>query len=241
MDVELFIPCFIDQVFPQTAVNTLRILEKVGCTVHYNPKQTCCGQPAFTAGFWDDAKDVAEKCIHDLHHDRPIVSPSASCAGMIKNYYEDLFKNTALHNQYRTMQKNTFELSDFLVNFLKITDIGARLEGKASYHDSCAGLREYGIKREPRELLKKVKGLELLEMEDTETCCGFGGSFAVKFESISSSLAQNKAERALEAGAEYLISTDASCLMHVDGFIQKNNLPLKTMHLADVLTSGWPS
>jgi L-lactate dehydrogenase complex protein LldE len=132
-----------------------------------------------------------------------------------------------------------FELSEFLVKVLNIDNVGASFSAKATYHDSCAGLRECKIKQEPRRLLAKVKGLELVEMNEVETCCGFGGTFAVKFEPISIAMADQKANNALETGAEYIISTDISCLMHIDGYIKKKGLPLKTMHLADVLVEGW--
>jgi len=239
MKIELFIPCFIDQLYPQTAFNTVKVLEKAGCTVEYNPAQTCCGQPAFNAGFWDEAKETGSKFLNDFSENRYIVSPSASCTGMVKNYYNDLFTNTAVHNKCRAIQGNIHELSDFLVNVIKRDYFGAELEGRAVYHDSCAGLRECKIKDEPRQLLSKVLGLELVELKHNETCCGFGGTFAVKFDAISSAMAQQKVEYALEAEAEYIISTDASCLLHLQGYIDKNNLPLKTMHLADVLASGW--
>jgi len=239
MTVELFIPCFVDQVYPETARNTLKILEKAGCKVVYNPEQTCCGQPAFNAGFWDDAKAVGNKFLNDFSENTFIVSPSASCVGMVKGYYNDLFTNTAVHNRCRNIQSHIHELSDFLVNVLKKDYFGAELEGRAVYHDSCAGLRECKIKAEPRQLLEKVHGLELVEMADTETCCGFGGTFAVKFEGISSAMAQQKVNHALDAGAEYIISTDASCLMHLQAYIDKEQLSLKTMHLADVLAHGW--
>lgn len=239
MIVDIFIPCFVDQMYPNTAFNMVKVLEKVGCAVNYNPQQTCCGQPAFNGGFWDDAKKVGEKLIKEFQNDRYIVSPSASCVGMIKNYYPDLFHNSSLHNEYKQIQKNIFELSDFLVNVLKITDIGATLEGTATYHDSCSGLRECGIKKEPRLLLEKVKGLQLTEMKDTDVCCGFGGTFSVKFESIAVGMAEQKVENALATRAEYLISTDASCLMHIAGYIDKQGKKIKTMHLADVLASGW--
>ncbi|MCC6837902.1 MAG: (Fe-S)-binding protein, partial [Bacteroidia bacterium] len=130
-------------------------------------------------------------------------------------------------------------ISDFLVNILKITDLGARLDGIATYHDSCAALREYGVKREPRVLLEKVRGLELREMKDTETCCGFGGSFSVKFEPIAVGLGEQKVSNAVETGAEYVISTDISCLMHMDGYAKKQGKNIKMMHLVDVLASGW--
>ncbi|SDG31238.1 (Fe-S)-binding protein [Mucilaginibacter sp. P25] len=239
MKVELFIPCFIDQLFPATAFNTVKLLEKAGCKVSYNPAQTCCGQPAFNAGFWDDAKEVGSKFLSDFSEDSVIVSPSASCTGMVKNYYNDLFTNTAVHNKCRAVQGNIYELSDFLVNILEFDYFGAELDGKAVYHDSCAGLRECKIKDEPRQLLSKVLGLELLDLKDGETCCGFGGTFAVKFDGISTAMAQQKVNNALDAGAEYIISTDTSCLMHMQGYIDKNNLPIQTLHIADVLALGW--
>ncbi|MCX6166839.1 MAG: (Fe-S)-binding protein [Sphingobacteriales bacterium] len=239
MTVELFIPCFIDQLYPETAYNTVKVLEKAGCKVTYNAEQTCCGQPAFNAGYWDEAKAVGYKFLEDFSDNVVIVSPSASCTGMVKNYYNDLFTNTAIHNKCRSIQSHIIELSDFLVNVLNKDYFGAELEGKVVYHDSCAGLRECKIKAEPRALLEKVHGLELLEMPDTETCCGFGGTFAVKFEGISSAMAQQKVNNALAVGAEYIISTDISCLMHLQAYIDKENLKIKTMHLADVLANGW--
>jgi L-lactate dehydrogenase complex protein LldE len=239
MVVDIFIPCFVDQLYPGTAMNMVKVLEKVGCDVHYNPKQTCCGQPAFNAGYWDDAKKVGEKFIKEFQNDRYIVAPSASCVGMIKNYYPEMFHNSALHNEYKQIAKNIYEFSDFLVNVLKITDVGATLEGIATYHDSCAALRECNIKKEPRILLEKVRKLELREMKDTESCCGFGGTFSAKFEPIAVGMGADKVKNAMETGAQYLISTDASCLIHINGYIKKQNIGIKTLHLADVLASGW--
>ena len=239
MQVDIFIPCFIDQVFPQTGMNMVKILEKLGIEVHYNPNQTCCGQMAFNSGFWDEAKNLGEKFLKDFPNDRPVVAPSASCVGYVKNNYEKLFFNTSSHLKYKRLNKNIFELTDFLVNVLKITDLGATFNHKVTYHDSCAALREYGIKDEPRELLKHVKGLELIEMKDTDVCCGFGGTFSVKHEAISTAMADQKVQNALETKAEYIISTDSSCLMHQEGFIKKHNKPIKVAHIADVLASGW--
>ena len=239
MTVQLFIPCFIDQLFPETAFNTVRILEKAGCQVIYNPEQTCCGQPAYNAGFWDEAKQVGGKFLNDFTEEHPIISPSASCTGMVKHAYDNLFTNTATHNHCRAIQANIHELSSFLVNVLKKDYFGAELEGRAVYHDSCSALRECRIKDEPRQLLQNVGGLELVEMRDTETCCGFGGTFAVKFDAISSAMAEQKVRHALEQEADYIISTDASCLLQLQGYIDKHKLPVKTMHLADVLAHGW--
>jgi L-lactate dehydrogenase complex protein LldE len=239
MKVELFVPCFVDQLFPDTAFSTLKVLQKAGCEVNFNPAQTCCGQPAFNAGFWDDAKAVGGKFLNDFNDDDIIVSPSASCTGMVRNYYNDLFTNTTSHNKCRAVQGNIYELSDFLVNILQFDHFGAELEGRAVYHDSCSALRECKIKNEPRQLLSKVYGLEMVDLKDNETCCGFGGTFAVKFDAISTAMAQQKVDNALAAGADYIISTDASCLLHLQSYIDKNKLPIKTIHIADVLAHGW--
>ncbi len=239
MLVDIFIPCFVDQLFPETAFNMVKVLEKAGCNVNYNPVQTCCGQPAFNAGFWDQCKEVAEKFILDFPNERYIVTPSASCAGMVKNYYPEIFHNTAQHNKSKSLKKNIYEFSDFLVNVLNVTDIGARLDGVATYHDSCSALREMGIKKEPRTLLSNVRGLELREMEDTETCCGFGGTFCVKYEAIAVGMAEQKIINAEASKANIIISTDVSCLMHLDGYLKKQNKKMKVMHLADVLAAGY--
>lgn len=217
----------------------VRILEKAGCTVHYNTDQTCCGQPAFNAGFQDDAKEVCLKFLKDFSGTDYIVSPSASCTGFVRNYYPGLFIDSSFNKEVKAVGKRIYEFSDFLVNVLKLENFNASLAGKATYHDSCSALRECKIKTEPRKLLSHVKGLELIEMADVETCCGFGGSFAVKFESISLAMADQKVNHALKTGAKYLISTDLSCLMHLDGYIRHKGLPLKTLHIADVLSSGW--
>jgi L-lactate dehydrogenase complex protein LldE len=239
MNVQLFIPCFVDQLFPNTAFNMIKVLEKGGCTVSYNTAQTCCGQPAFNAGFWDEAKSVCSKFLKDFKGTDCIVAPSASCVGFVRNYYGKLFENSSLHHEVADIGKRIFEFSEFMIDILKVEDLGATLNGKATYHDSCAGLRECKIKEEPRKLLAHVKGLELTEMNDVETCCGFGGTFAVKFESISVAMGEQKVDNALATGADYLISTDVSCLMHLQGYINHKGYKLQTMHLADVLASGY--
>lgn len=215
----------------------VKVLEKAGCEVAYNANQTCCGQPAFNAGFWGEAKDVCNKFIEDFSGSDYIVAPSASCVGFVKNYYSKLYEQSSQQQAARKLSERIFELSDFLVNILKVENLGASFEGKATYHDSCAALRECGLKQEPRKLLQQVKGLELIEMADNETCCGFGGSFAVKFEPISVAMADQKITNATATGAEYIISTDMSCLMHIDGCIKHKGSGLKVLHLADVLAS----
>jgi L-lactate dehydrogenase complex protein LldE len=239
MNVQLFIPCFVDQLYPETAFNMARVLQKGCCDVHYNSNQTCCGQPAFNAGFREESKSVASKFIKDFEGSDYIVAPSASCVGFVRNYYGELFQNSSQHNLVKNLSSRIFEFTEFLTNILKIENYGAQLNVKATYHDSCSGLRECKIKEGPRNLLKKVKGLELVEMKDTETCCGFGGTFAVKFDAISAAMADQKIDHALSTGATHIISTDLSCLMHLQGIISKKELPLTTMHIADVLASGW--
>lgn len=239
MNVSIFVPCFIDQLYPNVAFDMVKVLEKAGCTVSYNTNQTCCGQPAFNAGFWGEAKDVCSKFLKDFSGAEYIVAPSASCVGFVRNYYHKLFDNSSFHNDVKNLADKTYEFSEFMIKVLQVDDVGARLEGKATYHDSCAGLRECHIKQEPRQLLSKVKGLELMEMNDVETCCGFGGTFAVKFEPISIAMADQKVNNAKETGAQYLISTDMSCLMHLGGYIKNNGTNIRVMHLAEVLANGW--
>jgi L-lactate dehydrogenase complex protein LldE len=228
-------------------MNMVKVLERVGVTVNYNPDQTCCGQPAYNAGYLSQSRDVAEKFLTDFaapasNETRYVVSPSASCVGMVRNSYTDLFAGTSEGQQTacRAVQGRTFELTEFLVDILGITSIpGARLAGKYTYHDSCSALRECGIGPGPRQLLDGVAGLTRIEMIDNTTCCGFGGTFAVKFEAISVAMAQQKVEHALDTGVDFIVSTDVSCLMHLESYIKKEKLPLKCLHVADVLASGW--
>ncbi|MBF9238806.1 (Fe-S)-binding protein [Hymenobacter sp. BT683] len=248
--VDIFIPCFVDQLYPATALNMVKVLERVGVQVHYNAGQTCCGQPAYNAGYHPQSRAVAEKFLADFAApatptgqntpSRYIVSPSASCVGMVRNSYTELFAGRGQEVACQGVQVRTYELTELLVKVLGITAIpGAQLQGKYTYHDSCSALRECGIRAAPRQLLDAVAGLERLEMAETTTCCGFGGTFAVKFEAISVAMAQQKVEHALDTGADFIISTDVSCLMHLEAYIKKEKLPLKCLHIADVLASGW--
>lgn len=239
MKVQLFIPCFVDQLFPETAFNMVKVLEKVGCQVSYNSNQTCCGQPAFNAGYWDECRLVSKKFLSDFDAFDYIVAPSGSCTGFVRNYYQKLFEDSGLPVSGVARLKQFYELTEFLTDILNVVDVGATLEGVASYHDACGALRECGIREAPRRLLSNVKGLELRETEDCEVCCGFGGTFAVKFEPISIGMAEQKVHNAINVGAEYIISTDLSCLLHLDGYIRKKGLRIKTIHIADVLASGW--
>jgi L-lactate dehydrogenase complex protein LldE len=207
--------------------------------VHYNPEQTCCGQPAFNAGHWEDAREVGEKLLNEISTDKILVCGASSCTSMIRNSYDLLFQNSSYHNKYRQLQKKNFELSEFLVDVLKIETLDAKLNAKVAYLDSCQALNHCKIKEQPRRLLQMVEGLELVEIACADECCGFGGTFSVNFEPISLQMAEQKVTNILNAGAEVIVSTDYACLMHLDAYIKKNNIPLRIMHLADVLASGW--
>ena len=239
MKIELFIPCFVDHLYPETAFNTIKVLEAAGVDVNYNPNQTCCGQPSFNSGYWDISRELAEKFLNDFQGTNPIVGPSASCIGYIKNYYDQLLKGERLEQFEKEVKPRLFEFSDFLVNQLKKTDFGAKFPHKVTYHDACSALREYGIKDEPRALLANVEGLELIEMENSDVCCGFGGTFSVKHKHISQAMVEQKVEWAMNTGAEFIVSTEASCLMNIDSYCKKQNLPIRGIHLADVLVSSF--
>ena len=238
MVVNLFIPCFIDQMFPHTAWNMIKLLKSAGVEINYNPKQTCCGQPLYNSGYFEKTKKLALKFAENFPEDRPIIVPSASCAGFIRNHYAHLLENENHTQEALRLKKNVTELTDFLVNHLKITDFGAVFPHKITYHDACSALREYGLKDEPRLLLSKVKDLQLVEMKENTTCCGFGGTFMVKFIPISTAMVEQKVQNALETGAEYIVSTEASCLININSYIQKQKLPVKTIHIADVLANN---
>jgi L-lactate dehydrogenase complex protein LldE len=239
MKVQIFVPCFVDQLYPNTAFNMVKVLRKLGCEVEYNANQTCCGQPAFNAGFCGESKTVAEKFLKDFEGDNYIVAPSASCVGFVRNYYKTLFEDDAQGLQkVEQVANRCFEFTEFLLNILKVEDVGASLNATITYHDSCAGLRECKIKEGPRKLLSHVKGLTLVEMNDVETCCGFGGTFSVKFGDISAAMADQKTNNIVATGASCLVSTDCSCMMQIGGMLKNKNLGIETMHIADVLASG---
>jgi L-lactate dehydrogenase complex protein LldE len=240
--VDIFIPCFVDQLAPQTGMNMVKILQKLGCDVRFNPNQTCCGQPAYNAGFVKQACEVANKFLNDFSDESHyVVAPSASCIGMIRNSYTELFKNKPEFQQKLfSIQQRSFELSEFIVDILEVEKIeGAKFPYKVTYHDACSALRECGIADAPRKLLQNVAGLELIEMNACDTCCGFGGTFSVKYQGISTAMAEQKVQNAIDAQATFISSTDYSCLMHIDAFIKKQMYLLKTIHIADILAEGW--
>ena len=236
--IDLFIPCNIDQFYPQTAFNTVKVLEKAGVEVCYNADQTCCGRFAYNAGYIEEAKSLGDKFLSDFCHDRPEVAPSAACVAFIKKRYSELFFNTANHLNFKKLEKNVYELTDFLVNVLHYDDFGAEFPHKVTYHDSCSALRGLGIGKEARQLLSKVKGLELIEMKQTDVCCGGELTFAMNNEQVSVDMAARKVRNGLNTGAEYIVSTDMSCLMHQRSYIEANGLPIQVIHIADILATG---
>ncbi len=232
MKIGLFIPCFIDQIFPEVGVATVKILKKFGLELDYPIEQTCCGQPAFNTGYWKEAKDMAKSFIKIFSKFDYIVSPSGSCVTMVKNFYPEILQGEDLE-----ITEKIFELTQFLVKILKVDSTGAEFEHTVTYHDACHALRELGIREEPRLLLKNVKKLKLLEMENSEDCCGFGGTFSVKFPEISTEMAKDKVNSIINSKAEFVTSTDSSCLMQIGGFIKKKGLNIKTIHIAQILAN----
>ncbi|MCE0499575.1 MAG: (Fe-S)-binding protein [Methylacidiphilales bacterium] len=235
MKVSLFIPCFVDQFYPQVGVSMAQVLERLGCEVDYPPGQTCCGQPPFNSGYWNEARAVAGHSLKTFAKSEIIVSASGSCGTMMKVFYPELFKDTEQEFEARKIAPKVHEFSEFLVNILGVRDVGAKFSGTATFHDGCHGLRELGIKREPRELLKHVRGLELVEMAEAETCCGFGGTFSVKFPSISTAMGEVKCDSIAETRAEYVISNDSSCLMQIQGLLDRRGQKARCLHLAEIL------
>ncbi|MEP6662842.1 MAG: (Fe-S)-binding protein [Verrucomicrobiota bacterium] len=237
MKITLFIPCFVNTCYPQAAISMVKIFERLGHTIDYREEIVCCGQPAFNSGYWDEARPVAERTLKLLGNAEAVVSASGSCGAMLKVFYQQLFKGLPQEAAAKSLAKKTFEFSEFLVNQLGVTDLGARFPGKVTFHDGCHGLRELRVKSQPRQLLEKVRDLELIEMKEAESCCGFGGTFAAKFPAISTAMGEVKCASAIETGADYIVSNDSSCLMQIQGLLDRQGKKLPTLHLAEVLAS----
>ncbi|HTL58338.1 MAG TPA: (Fe-S)-binding protein [Candidatus Limnocylindrales bacterium] len=237
MTITLFVPCFVDLMFPNVAISMVRILERLGHKVECPEEIACCGQPAYNSGYWDEARTVAVKVLEHLEGSEAIVIGSGSCGAMLHVFYAELFAATAYERQAKALAKKCYEFSDFLVTKLGVTDLGARFPAKVTFHDGCHGLRELGAFKQPRQLLSNVKELELVEMGE-QVCCGFGGTFAAKFPMISTAMGEVKCSLAQKTGAEYIVSNDSSCLMHIQGLLTRQGSRMKTIHLAEVLANG---
>jgi L-lactate dehydrogenase complex protein LldE len=233
--VSLFVPCFVDQLLPQVAVDTVKVLRRVGCAVEFPADQTCCGQPAFNTGYWDEARPCAEHFVRVFKHADVVVCPSGSCTTMVRTFYADLLAASSLRDDAIALASRTFELSEFLVKVAAVTQVGATFPHSVTYHASCHGLRELHLHDEPLQLLRQVDGLKLIDMVRSEECCGFGGTFAAKFPDISAAMGNSKAESVAATGAEFVTATDPSCLMHLQGILSKRQAPTQTIYLASIL------
>ncbi len=236
--VSLFVTCIVDQLFPRVGLAMAEVLERIGWQVEFPEAQTCCGQPAFNTGYREEARRVAQHFLRVFRDAEYVVVPSGSCTSMITCHYEDLFRNQPYWlEEARRLQSRVWEFSQFLLEVARVEDVGARLDAVVTYHDSCHALRELGIREGPRRLLSKVRGLQLREMRIAEECCGFGGTFSVKFPELSGSMARTKIQAILETGAQYVVSVDASCLLQIQGVLNRMGEKVRTMHLAEVLAS----
>ena len=237
--VSLFITCIVDQFFPRVGIAMVEVLERCGLQVEFPEGQTCCGQPAFNTGYREEARRVARGWLEAFGGSEAIVAPSGSCVSFVRQHIPELFHDSPAElEQARRLAARTWELTEFLVSVLGREDVGAVYEGAVGYHESCHLLRELRISRQPRALLKNVRGLELRELDLAQECCGFGGTFSVKFPELSAAMADEKLRSAARAGAETLVACDMSCLMHLDGRARRLNLPLRCLHIAQILAGA---
>ncbi|MBM3785793.1 MAG: (Fe-S)-binding protein [Acidobacteria bacterium] len=236
--VSIFVTCIVDQLFPKAGMAMVEVLERLGYDVEFLADQTCCGQPAFNSGFHDEARAVARHFLEVFAGAEHIVVPSGSCASMVGHHFADLFAGDAkMLERVHKLAPKVHEFTQFLLNVAKVEDVGARFPARVTYHDSCHALRELKLKNAPRQLLRRVKDLELVEMDAAEECCGFGGTFSVKFHEISGGMARTKIDSILRTGASHVVSIDSSCLMQIRGALSRDGRRVETVHLAEVLAS----
>lgn len=238
MRVALFVPCFVDRFAPQVAEATVRVLRRLDVAVDYFPRQTCCGQPAFNAGRIDEARAVAEHFVRVFSKAETVVAPSGSCVAMVRHRYPALFTGHPLEADAVALSQRVYELSQYLVDVLGVDRLGASFPGRAVFHDACHALRELGVSEQPRRLLANVRGLVVSENSSRGSCCGFGGLFSTGFAGISTAMADEKLQEALEARADVIISGEQSCLLHLEGRIRRRRLRLRTVHLSEVLAAS---
>jgi len=242
MRVGLFVTCLVDLMRPSIGFAAIRLLEAGGAEVFVPPTQTCCGQPAYNSGDRADTIALARKVIAEFERCDYLVAPSGSCAGMIRTHYGELFADDATWSpRVAALAQKTYELTDFLHNVLKLDRVPGTFRGTITYHDSCAGLREMGVKAQPRALLARMDGVRVTEMAECEMCCGFGGTFAVKFGEISSRLADNKCQHIVNSGAEMVVLGDLGCMLNIEGRLRRRGDATRVMHIAEVLAgeSSW--
>ncbi|KFZ42292.1 (Fe-S)-binding protein [Anoxybacillus flavithermus] len=237
MNVTLFVTCLVDLFHVNVGKATVELLERLGCTIHFPEAQTCCGQPAYNSGYVKEAKEAMKHMIRTFEHAEYIVTPSGSCATMFKEYPHIFKGDSEWEERAKRVADRTYELTQFIVNVLKVEDVGARLEGKATYHTSCHMTRLLGVKDAPLTLLQHVKGLEVVPLPNAHNCCGFGGTFSVKMGPISEQMVDEKIQCIEQVEADYLIGADCGCLMNIGGRIERKGKPIRVMHIAEVLNS----
>jgi L-lactate dehydrogenase complex protein LldE len=239
MKVQLFITCLAEQFFPSVLVKMVVLLEKLGVEPVFPVKQTCCGQPFFNSGYQTQAREMAKDWLKIFSKsDLPIVSPSGSCVDMVHHHYPELFPNGSAEQELaQSVANRTFEFSDYLVNQLKIIDVGASFPHKVTYHASCHLLRGLGLRNEPKQLLSAVRGINLIPLREEETCCGFGGTFSVIYPEVSRSMMNAKLENIRASGAEFVVAGDAGCLMNIAGGLHKAGSSIRALHLIEILAA----
>lgn len=237
MRVGLFVTCLADLMRPSVGLAALKLLEEAGCEVVVPRTQTCCGQPGYNSGDRKSAQTLARKVLAEFEDCDYVVAPSGSCAGMIRTHYPELFSEyPELQGRVQSLCARTHELTDFLVNVAKLEAVPGRFEGTITYHDSCSGLRELGVKSQPRALLARVPGLSISEMEQPEQCCGFGGTFAVKYGDISARIADQKCEDIQKTGADAVVLGDLGCMLSIEGRLRRRgDARTRVLHVAEVL------
>jgi len=237
--LQLFATCLIETIRPEAGMAVVEVLERLGYTVEYPTDQTCCGQPAFNGGLWDDARAMAKHTLDVLSRsDTPIIVPSGSCADMIVHHYLELFKDDAVYKPLaESVAKRTYEFSQFLADVVGVEKLSARFDGKIVYHPSCHLLRGLNVKDQPQKILDRIEGLEVCEQQGKEECCGFGGLFSVKMSDISGAMMDRKIESIKATGAKTVVGCDVSCLMHIGGGLHRKGLEIETKHLAEILNN----
>lgn len=242
MRVGFFVTCLVDLMRPSIGFAALKLLEAGGADVYVPPGQTCCGQPAYNSGDRADTIALARKVVAEFEGCDYLVAPSGSCSGMIRTHYPELFADDpAMLARVQALAARTHELTDFLVDVLKLDRVPGRFRGRITYHDSCAGLREMGVKAQPRALLAKMEGVELTEMAECEMCCGFGGTFSIKFGEISARLADNKCQHVQNAGVDAVVLGDLGCMLSIEGRLRRRgHASTQVLHVAEVLAGERP-
>ena len=239
MKVSLFVTCLVDQLWANVGTSSVEVLRRVGCEVEFDERQTCCAQPAFNTGYRDEARAVARRFIELFEESNAdaIVSPSGSCTAMVHHYPELFADDPEWLKRAQSITARTHELSSFLVRVLKVEDVGASWQGRVTWHDACHGLRDLNVKREPRRLIGNVRGTEFVELDNADSCCGFGGTFSVKYPEISLAILDQKIEAIERARVDAVVSGDASCLMQIGGRLSRKGSAVRVMHLAELLAS----